>query len=146
MKLLLILFAFAIQKPEAKHTNVQDGLAVGGYDVVTYFNGKPEKGNKSIKTSYEGINYRFSSESNKQKFLNAPEKYIPAYGGWCAYAMGVSGDKVKVDPETFKIVDDRLYLFYNFWGNNTLKSWNDDESALKTKANKYWSETISSNK
>ena len=147
MKFLLILFALAIQKPEAKHANLKDGLAVGGYDVVSYFQGdEPEKGSKSIVTSHEGVTYRFSSENNKQKFLDNPDKYIPAYGGWCAYAMGVSGDKVKIDPETFKIIDDKLYLFYNFWGNNTLNSWNDDESALKTKADNYWSETISSNK
>ncbi len=146
MKLLFLLFSLTLQQPETKHANVRDGLAVGGYDVVSYFDGEPEKGSKSIKTSHNGITYRFSSDSNKQRFLESPDMYVPAYGGWCAYAMGVSGDKVKVDPETFKVIDNRLYLFYNFWGNNTLKSWNEDESALKTKADKYWSETLSSNK
>lgn len=146
MNILLIVFALTLQQPETKHANIKDGLAVGGFDVVAYFDGAPEKGEKSIKTSHQGITYRFSSESNKQKFQDNPEKYLPAYGGWCAYAMGVSGDKVKIDPETFKVVNDRLYLFYNFWGNNTLKSWNKDEPDLKTKADKYWSETLTSNK
>ncbi len=146
MKLLLFVFAFALQQPSSKHANIKDGLAVGGYDVVSYFIGEPEKGSKSIKTSYEGITYRFSSEVNKQKFLDSPEKFAPAYGGWCAYAMGVTGDKVKVDPETYKILDDKLYLFYNFWGNNTLKSWNKDEPGLKTMADKYWTEIVAVNK
>lgn len=146
MNILLIVFALTLQQPETKHANIKDGLAVSGFDVVAYFDGAPEKGEKSITTSHQGITYRFSSENNKQKFQDNPEKYIPVYGGWCAYAMGVSGDKVKIDPETFKVVNDRLYLFYNFWGNNTLKSWNKDEPDLKTKADKYWSETLSSNK
>ena len=145
MKFLIILFALTLQLPATKHANLKNSLAVGGYDVVSYFDRAPEKGNKSIQASYEGITYLFSSVSNQQKFRDNPKKYVPAYGGWCAYAMGVSGDKVKIDPETFKIIDDRLYLFYNFWGNNTLKSWNEDEPALKTKADKYWSETLSSN-
>ena len=71
--------------------------------------------------------------------MNDPEKYQPQYGGWCAYAMGVSGDRVKIDPKTFKIINDQLYLFYNFWGNNTLKDWNKDEKRLKEKADSYWS-------
>ncbi|MDW3197317.1 MAG: YHS domain-containing (seleno)protein [Cytophagales bacterium] len=146
MQFLLLVLAIVLQQPETEHTNTKDGLAVGGYDVVAYFSGEAEKGSKSIRASHQGITYRFSSESNKQKFLDSPKKYVPAYGGWCAYAMGVSGDKVKIDPETFKVIDDKLYLFYNFWGNNTLKSWNEDESGLKTKADKYWSETLSSNK
>jgi hypothetical protein len=52
--------------------------------------------------------------------------------------MGESGEKVKIDPETFKIVDGHLYLFYNFWGNNTLEEWNKNEKSLKAKAEQNW--------
>jgi hypothetical protein len=52
--------------------------------------------------------------------------------------MGASGEKVKVDPETFKIIGDRLYLFFNFWGNNTLDTWNKDEITLHRKADQNW--------
>ena len=72
-----------------------------------------------------------------------PEKYEPAYGGWCAYAMGNSSEKVEVDPETFKIIGGKLYLFYNFYFNNTLKSWNKNETGLKTKADGNWNKFIS---
>ncbi len=64
--------------------------------------------------------------------------YEPQYGGWCAYAMGNSGEKVEVDPETYKIVDGKLYLFYNKYFTNTLKSWNKDEAKLKSKADESW--------
>ena len=52
--------------------------------------------------------------------------------------MGATNDKVEIDPETFKIVDGKLYLFYHSWVNNTLNKWNKDEANLKTKADKNW--------
>jgi len=52
--------------------------------------------------------------------------------------MGSSGDKVEINPETFKILDGKLYLFYNAYFNNTLKSWNKDEVNLKKKAESNW--------
>jgi hypothetical protein len=55
--------------------------------------------------------------------------------------MGAVNEKVEIDPETFKIIDGKLYLFYHTWTNNTLTKWNNDEKNLKTKADKYW-ETI----
>ncbi|MCH2216056.1 MAG: hypothetical protein MK086_12885 [Flavobacteriales bacterium] len=67
-------------------------------------------------------------------FSKNPENYLPQYGGWCAYAMGVKGEKVDVDHETFKVWDGKLYLFYNKYFNNTLKYWNDDEASLKPQA------------
>lgn len=71
-----------------------------------------------------------------QPVWSQTEASEPAYGGGRPYAMGDSGEKVKIDPETYKIVGDRLYLFYNFWGNNTLKSWNKDES--KAASDRNW--------
>ena len=58
--------------------------------------------------------------------------------GWCAYAMGAKGEKVSIDPETFKIINGKLYLFYNSYFNNTLKSWNKNEPTLKAKADVNW--------
>jgi hypothetical protein len=84
----------------------------------------------------------FGSASNLNKFKTNPDKYEPAYGGWCAYAMGETGEQVKVDPETFKILEGKLYLFYNFWGNNTLTDWNKNEKALKTKGDHNWKKFI----
>ncbi|MFC6245118.1 hypothetical protein [Flavobacterium psychroterrae] len=52
--------------------------------------------------------------------------------------MGSAGEKVEINPETFKISDGKLYLFYNAYFNNTLKSWNKDEDNLKAKADRNW--------
>lgn len=114
-------------------------LAINGYDPVAYFSvGKPLQGKNDITYTHEGIIYRFATLQNKQAFIAEAAKYEPQYGGWCAYAMGASGEKVEVDPKTFKIINGKLYLFYNSFFNNTLKSWNKNEAALKAKADDNW--------
>ena len=89
--------------------------------------------------------YLFNSEKNKKTFIANPKKYEPAYGGWCASAM--SSDKphkVGINPETYKIIDGKIYLFYNKLGINTLNSWNKGDETEKIKsANKNWKTTIS---
>lgn len=121
-----------------KNYNVSKGLALQGYDAVSYFSGKPLQGSNNYATVYKGITYRFSSAANLETFKKAPQNYEPQYGGWCAYAMGKYGDKVEVDPETFKIINGKLYLFYNKWLNNTLDSWNKNEAVLKQQADVNW--------
>jgi YHS domain-containing protein len=122
-----------------KHFNIEDGVAIKGYDPVAYFTkNNAVKGKKELAVSYQGIVYYFSSAENKEVFKAAPFKYEPEYGGWCAYAMGNSGEKVSIDPETFKIVNGKLYLFYNRFFTNTLKDWNKNEAALKKTADLNW--------
>jgi len=107
--------------------NLDNKLAIQGYDPVAYFAQKKAiKGKSTIVATYDGVIYNFSSQANKELFLKNPTNYEPQYGGWCAYAMGSLGEKVEIDPETFKIIDGKLYLFYNAYFNNTLKSWNKD--------------------
>jgi len=115
------------------------GLAIQGYDPVAYFaSGKALEGKKDISLQYQGATYQFANTSDRDAFKANPGKYEPQYGGWCAYAMGAKGEKVAIDPETFKIVDGKLYLFYNKFFNNTLKTWNKDESHLRANADKNW--------
>ena len=126
----------------AKHFNTKKKIAIGGYDPVSYFDDEPEEGKSAYSASHEGVTYLFVSSVNKNKFEKAPSKYTPEYGGWCAYAMGAKNEKVKIDPETYKIVSGKLYLFYNFYFNNTLDSWNKDEPGLKKKADINWEKII----
>ena len=119
-----------------------DNVALQGYDVVSYFMGAPLKGKKSVAYTYHGINYWFNSSDNLDLFKKQPEKFEPVYGGWCAYAMGETGEKIKIDPKSYKIIDARLYLFYNFYFNNTLIDWNKDEHRLKAKADENWQRII----
>jgi YHS domain-containing protein len=126
-----------------EHLNIEDGLAISGYDPVAYFvTGKPLEGKEDLMVKMDGVVYRFSSVTNRDLFQKDPQKYQPQYGGWCAYAMGANGSKVEIDPETFKIVDNKLYLFYNAYFNNTLKKWNTDENNLKKNADVNWKKFI----
>lgn len=135
----LIATANAQTVLRTKDFNLEKGLAIQGYDPVAYFTqSKAVKGNKQFATYAEGVTYYFSTAANKELFVKDYIKYEPQYGGWCAYAMGANNDKVEIDPETFKIIDGKLYLFYHSWVNNTLNKWNKDESNLKTKADKNW--------
>ena len=147
MKVLLtFLFIFSVTAGfsqtdvfRTKQFNLDNGVAIKGYDPVAYFTiGKAEKGKSSFSTSYKGVSYHFADAADLNSFLANPEKYEPQYGGWCAYAMGHDGSKVEVDPETFKIINGKLFLFYNRFFNNTLKSWNQDESKLHTQADANW--------
>jgi YHS domain-containing protein len=127
---------------QQKHYNIKKNIVIEGYDAVSYFDGKPAAGKPEYRLSFKGVIYQFSSATNRDKFKASPEKYEPAYGGWCAYAMGETGEKVKIDPETYKIIEGKLYLFYNFWGNNTLSSWNKNEKNLKEAANRHWGKIV----
>ena len=119
--------------------NLEKKVAIQGYDPVAYFvQKKAVKGKSTLVSTYDGVVFYFSSQANKDLFLKNPSSYEPQYGGWCAFAMGDYGEKVEINPETFKIIDGKLYLFYNAFFNNTLKSWNKDETNLKKKADTNW--------
>jgi len=127
-----------------KHFNTfKNHLAIQGYDPVSYFTeGKAVKGSGSFRYEEKGIIYHFSSDENRELFKKNPAKYEPQYGGWCAYAMGDSGDKVEINPSTFKIVNGKLYLFFNKGGNNTKVTWNEDQDELMKNATANWKKII----
>lgn len=142
-KIILVLLIVSnyinAQNGNVKHYNVENKVAIQGYDPVAYFKqSKAVKGKKEIALNHQGVIYYFSSQENKTTFEKKPTAYEPQYGGWCAYAMGDNGEKVEINPTTFKIIDNKLYLFYNAYFTNTLKSWNKDEVNLKKKADTNW--------
>lgn len=125
--------------------NLENGVALQGYDAVAYFTrNKAVKGSAANAFIYKNVTYRFSSPANLKAFQESPEKYEPQYGGWCAYAMGATGEKVEVDPETFKVKDGKLFLFYHTFINNTLTKWNKDEPGLHKKADASWMKFVGS--
>jgi len=139
MSIMISLASYGQTQLRKKHFNQEKNIAIQGYDAVAYFTkGKAIEGRKEFAAIAAGITYYFSTAANKDLFLKDYKKYEPQYGGWCAYAMGANGEKVEVDPETFKIVGGKLYLFYHSFINNTLPKWNADEIALKIKADKNW--------
>ena len=143
LTIALIVLPAIVQAKPLKNVD-KKGLALDGYDAVAYTRGKAVKGSKAHTHTREEITYHFASADNLATFKAAPERYLPAYGGWCAYAM-LGGDKVDVNPKTFKVINGKTYLFYDAILGNTLKKWNnlaskDPEADLVKKANGKWAD------
>jgi len=117
--------------------NNADKLAVRGYDVVSYFSGEAKIGDPAISSEHEGSVYYFSNEKNKDAFDATPDKYKPAYGGWCAFAMS-EGKQIDIDPRSFKVINGKLHLFYNGVGGDTKSMWEENESERLKKAADVW--------
>ncbi|MFC4723169.1 YHS domain-containing (seleno)protein [Geojedonia litorea] len=137
--LFLLFFLYQSAFTQSVDYNTKNGFAAEGYDVVAYYDNNAIEGNKLYSSSYDGVNYKFVSQQNLDTFNSNPIKYIPQYGGYCAYAMAQNGKKVGVNPKTFEIRNGKLYLFYNAWGTNTLKLWlKNNVKGLQQKADQYW--------
>ena len=137
-----ILFILLLSIPLAiygQKKNIDSSLvAVEGYDVVSYFTEKaPQKGLEEHQVSWKGARYLFSSAINKTAFKAAPEKYLPAYGGWCAYAM-VRGKEVEINPKAYYIQQGQLHLFYKTNWIDTQAKWTKDAAKYKPKADLMW--------
>lgn len=101
----------------------ETGIAIRGYDTVAYFTqGMPVKGVEEFQEEWEGASWWFSSAENAELFRANPSKYAPQYGGYCAY--GVAEDYlVKIEPDQWQIVDDKLYLNFD---KKIQKRWQKD--------------------
>lgn len=112
-----------------------DGFAIMGYDVVSYFTEKnPTMGNPKFKYVWMGAKWQFNSERNLNIFKDNPKKFAPQYGGYCAYAVS-KNMLAPVDPTAWKIVEGKLYL------NNSSKVqrlWVKDISGNIKEADKNW--------
>jgi YHS domain-containing protein len=91
----------------------KSGRAIQGYDPVAFFTkGKPVKGDPMIFSKLNGATYYFASAEDKGLFDKEPAKYMPQFGGYCAYGVS-KGDLVKIEVDAFQIVDGRLLLQYD---------------------------------
>ena len=109
--LLTATSALASEPPV--YTGLLSNTGAGGYDVVSYFEAdEPTKGSADYSTRHLGATWRFASAENLARFQSNPERYLPAYGGYCAWAVS-QGYLAKGDPKHWNIRQDRLYLNYN---------------------------------
>lgn len=137
---LILFFISFILCGQKKDYNLKEGYIAEGYDVVSYFENEAKEGKKEFTATYNNVKFKFISKEHLKTFKKNPEKFIPQYGGWCAYALGKKDTKLNIDPETFEIIDGKLYLFYNSWGSNTQKKWNKENPVkLRKKADLNWS-------
>jgi YHS domain-containing protein len=134
--LLVMLAAVAGSAAAAAAVNIDGGgVAVGGYDVVAYFvHGLPQRGQSEFSAAHDGATYRFASAANLAAFRADPDRYVPQYGGYCAYGAA-RGYKAPVDPTAWRIVEGKLYLNYN---HEVQKQWLVDPTDQIRKADAQW--------
>ena len=120
----------------------QNKVAIGGYDVVSYFSGEAKRGFESFSAEDHGVNYYFHSKANRTAFKKSPNKYLPQFGGFCAWGVGAKSAKFPIDPESYDIKDGKLYLFFNAPLNgeqfSTKLDWNARTTELHKAAHKNW--------
>jgi YHS domain-containing protein len=113
----------------------RDGVAVRGYDVVSYFTaGKPAKGASEFSYQWMGATWRFGSAQDRDAFASSPDKYAPQFGGYCAWAVG-HNYTADGDPEAWRIVDGKLYLNYN---KSVQSKWEQDRGKWIEEGHRKW--------
>lgn len=130
MKFLPIIFVvfftnltYSQQTDTLKYCVDEQNVGVGGYDPVSYFQGsKPLVGKESFSTTFEGVTYRFDSESNLKKFTSNPGRYLPQFGGWCSMTLAM-GRATTPKYDNFLILNDKLYLFERTVSVNGRELW-----------------------
>jgi hypothetical protein len=123
------------------------GITIGGFDTMSYHSeeGKEQhkaiKGKKDLSVEWNGAVWQFISEINRDAFLDDPERYRPAYGGYCANALSIGEGLIPTNGKTWEIFENQLYVFYAPRGR---KRWNDGNWATyKIDADRAWQTIIS---
>jgi YHS domain-containing protein len=140
LAILTLLFTGFANAAEPVFSNKSGAIA--GADPVAYFSLLPGEdavlGSDEFTYEWKGATWKFSTEENLQKFVDSPESYAPQYGGYCAYAVA-HGSAAKISPNSWKVVDDKLYLNYNA---SIAKKWVKEQSDFITRADAAWPEVL----
>jgi YHS domain-containing protein len=113
--------------------------AIGGYDPVAYFIlNKPEKGSEQFSLNHKGADWYFANAENLKLFKDAPEKYVPQFGGYCSYAVSQNYTYAG-DPFAFTIVAGKLYLNAS---PGVVKKWLEKKDEYIQSANKNWPDVL----
>ncbi len=127
---LCMVFAISCSLFAQKNAGFVGGKTFAqGYDPVSYLlENKAQKGQADLVYSYKDTRFHFVSRANLEAFKTNPEKHLPAYNGWCAYAMAKKGKLVSVNPKKFIVVNGRVFLFYSNIFARTLVRWKNEKS------------------
>jgi hypothetical protein len=134
LALALLLVGAARAGAQPVNTDA-DGLALQGHDPVAYFTmGHAMPGSPTVTATHDGATYRFATAAHRALFLQEPARYLPQYGGYCAF--GVSGGyKVRIDPQAFTVHDGKLYLNYD---QRVQARWSRDIPGYLAKSERNW--------
>lgn len=103
----------------------RDTVAIDGYDAVAYYlMGSAVKGSEKYAYSWLNVDWHFVNKEHRNLFANDPLSYAPQYGGYCSDATLSHGE---INPTAFRIVKNRLYLFYR---EESAGAWAHDHQAV----------------
>jgi hypothetical protein len=135
--ILTILGASATWAGSPVNTGYFGDVAIMGYDTVAYFTeGRATKGSPDISYQWLGATWEFANAEHRDAFAATPIRYAPQYGGLCALGVANSERSVNVDPEAWRIVDGKLYLFFGKAGLE--QDWDSNPAAVVAKADAKW--------
>jgi len=139
--LLAILLSVNLFAQDKMANNVDNSnIALQGYSPVSYLDlGIAQKGVKEHKSEYEKVVYYFTNAQQKESFDNNPKKYLPQYGGYCAFGT-YAGAKFRTDPNKFIVKDGKYYLYLYNIELDAQQLWlaENNHSKLVEKANENW--------
>jgi YHS domain-containing protein len=139
--ILIILFTFSLSAQDKMATNIDNSnIALQGYSPVSYLDlGLAQKGVKDFKSELDKVVYYFTSAEQKATFDKNPEKYLPQYGGFCAFGI-YAGAKFRTDPNKFIVEDGKYYLFLYNLELDAQQLWlaENNHAGLVSTANGNW--------
>ena len=114
---------------------IYSGKAIRGFDPVAYFtDGKPVQGKEELKYEWNNATWFFATQQHLDSFKVSPERFVPQYGGYCAYGLS-EGHKAPTSPDAWTIVEGKLYLNYN---TKVMGMWRKDEQQRIETADSKW--------
>ena len=136
---IITLLTYSVLSQAISPIYSRGSIAIKGYDTVAYFTkGMATKGNETYAYDHLGATWQFESQENLDMFVKNPEKYMPQYGGYCAYAVS-KNTTASIKPEIFEIIDDKLYLNYS---ESVQRRWLKDAKSYIKKADAQWPELV----
>ena len=138
--LLALVLSLAASNPKPPVNTQSDTLALRGHDAVAYFaDGQTVRGLPQFEFQWNGARWRFVSAEHRDRFIKAPERYAPQFGGYCAWAVA-HNYTADGDPEAWKIVDGKLYLNYS---KRVQKKWEADIRGFIEQGERNWPGVLS---
>lgn len=138
---LILLVASSLTAQDNMASNIDNSnIALAGYSAVSYLDlGLAQRGNKAFKSEHNKIAYYFTTAEQKASFDKNPVKYVPQYGGFCAFGI-YAGAKFRVDPNKFMVKDGKYYLFLNNVELDAKQLWlaENNHKQLKSVADTNW--------
>lgn len=134
---LSVVGASTAQAGSPVNTGYFGNVAIKGYDPVAYFtDGRAEKGSEQFTYDWLGATWQFANADHREAFAADPIRYAPQYGGLCSTGVAFNERSVNIDPEAWRIVDGKLYLFFGKEGLE--EEWDPDPAAVIAKADANW--------